>query len=184
MASKKAAPTPTQAWRNPTFDEYDLEVNPEEFLVPAQDEKGHSAREWVRLQPALEADVEFILSSKVFPYRSKSDLLRHAIYRHIQWLHRCKESMPKHLLVAFEAILEVLRNEELNQRNEHVFEQLRSVMEGYLSHGDNGEAKRVLAIIRSKLRGVQDGPWKRRFLSKLDRSYTEKEQPAATEAAG
>lgn len=170
---------PTQAWKEPTFDEYDLQVNPDEFIVPAQDDKGHSAREWVRLQPALEADIDYILASKVFPYRTKSDLLRHAIYRHVKWLHRCKEGMPKHLFVAFEAVLEVLRNEELNQQNEHVFERLRSVMEGYLAHGDTGEAKRVLAIIRSKLQGVQDSAWKKRYTSKLERTYAPDNKQAA-----
>ena len=166
-------PTPTQAWKDPTFDDWDLRIDPEEFIVPAQDDHGHSAREWVRIQPALEADMDQLLASKSFPYRTKADLLRHAVYRHIRWLHRVKEDVPKHLFVAFEAILEVLRNEEHNQRNEHVFEKLRHTMEAYLSHGDTGEAKRTHAIIRSKLQGVQDSAWRRRFIAKMERSSTE-----------
>lgn len=154
----------------PIVDEHG-NYNPDEFIVPAQDDKGHSARESVRVSNELQRDIEVIIQSRKFPYKTSGDLLRHAVVRHLEWIHRIEAGFPKHLLSAHLAQMDMLREEEMRLAGHNVFKKLHEQVEAYLASGEPGEARRVAATVRSRLAGVADSAWKRRFESRFLRQY-------------
>lgn len=145
--------------------------NPDEFIIPAQDEKGHSARETVRISNELQRDIEVIVQSRRFPYKTAGDLLRHAVVKHLEWLHSLEPGFPKHLLAAHLAQMDLLKEEEMRLASHGVFKKLHDQVEAYLASGEPGEARRVAATIRGRLAGVADSAWKRRFESRFLRQY-------------
>ena len=147
--------------------------NPDEFIIPAQDDKGHSIRETVRISNELQRDIEVLIQGRVFPYKTSGDLLRHAVVRHIEWLHKLETGFPKHLLSAYQAQMDVLREEEMRLAAHNVFKKLHDQVEAYLASGEPGEARRVAATVKSRLAGVADSAWKRRFETRFLRQYTD-----------
>lgn len=145
--------------------------NLEEFIIPAQDEKGHSVREVIRISAELERDIDIIVQSRKFPYKTRSDLLRHAVIKHLEWLHVLEPGFPKHLLSAHLAQMDMLKEEEMRLASHLVFKKLHDQVEAYLASGEPGEARRVAATIRSRLNGVADSAWKRRFEARFLRQY-------------
>jgi len=145
--------------------------NIDEFLQPAADERGHSVRETVRVSPELERELDVIVQSRVFPYRTRGDVMRHALIRHLDWLHILEPGFPKHLIAAHMAQMDLLREEEMRLASHQVFKRLQEMVEGYLAAGEVGEARRVAAMVRSRLDGVADSAWKRRFEARFLRQY-------------
>ncbi len=144
----------------------------EEFVIPAQDEKGHSIRENIRVSAEIERDIDVIIQGRKFPYKTRGDLMRHAVVRHLEWLHHLEPEYPKHLLSAYQAQMDVMREEEMRLNAHNVFKKLHDQVEAYLAAGEPGEARRVAATVRSRLAGVADSAWKRRFESRFLRQYT------------
>ena len=56
------------------------------FRVPASDAKGHSISKSFRVMPVLSNAMSVMLNSRAFPYKKESELIRHALVRHIKWL--------------------------------------------------------------------------------------------------
>ena len=56
----------------------------------AQNRHGHSADLGFRVPPEMKSKVEEIVESRAFPYVSVSHLMRHALWRHLQWLEAKK----------------------------------------------------------------------------------------------
>lgn len=167
MSKKRPAPQEPQ---RQLVDE-DGRYNQEEFVIPAQDDKGHSVRETVRISAELQRDIEIIIQSRKFPYRTASDLLRHGVVRHIELLHRLEDGFPKHLLAAHQAQMDLLREEEMRLASHLTFKKLHDQVEAYLASGEPGEARRIAAGIIAKLAGVADSAWKRRFEARFRRQY-------------
>lgn len=167
--SKKRT-TPQDGQQRPLVNE-DGHYNPEEFIVPAQDAQGHSVRETLRISAELQRDIEVIIQSRVFPYKTAGDLLRHGTVRHLELLHRLEPGFPKHLLTAHLSQMDLLREEEMRLANHQVFKKLHDQVEAYLASGEPGEARRVAATIIARLVGVPDSAWKRRFETRFKRQY-------------
>lgn len=145
--------------------------NPDEFVVPAQDDRGHSTRETIRISNELERDIDVIVQSRKFPYKTRGDLLRHAVVRHLEWLHVLEPGFPKHLLTAHLSQMDLLREEEMRVTSQAVFKRLHDQVEAYLASGEPGEARRIAATIKARLAGVADSAWRRRFEARFLRQY-------------
>ena len=59
----------------------------EEWLIPSSDENGHNVRIQTRVPPGYVAAIQKIIQSGDFPYRTDSDLFRHAVHRLMRELH-------------------------------------------------------------------------------------------------
>ena len=58
----------------------------DDFIIPSSDEKGHSVRLGFRAPPGYSRRIDVCIASKKFPYKTSSDLLRHALDRQLKWL--------------------------------------------------------------------------------------------------
>jgi hypothetical protein len=171
VSKKRTAPSDSTPDQPRSIRNEDGTYNQEEFIIPAQDDKGHSTPTSVRLSAELSRDIEIIIQGRVFPYKTQGDLLRHAVVRHLEWLHVLEPGFPTHLLSAHLAQMDVLKEEEMRLSAHLVFKKLHDQVDGYMSVNELGEARRVAATVLSRLTGTADSAFKRRFESRFRKQY-------------
>ncbi len=140
-------------------------------MVPARDTNGFSNRTYFRLSPAMERGMSVVIQNKSFPYRTTSDLIRHALYRHLGFLHKLEPNMPRHYYGALEAIAEVVREDEHRTEMESVFDTLGKRIEHHLDIGDLGEAYRIASLVKSRIAVLEPSAWKDRYTAKFVRQF-------------
>jgi len=148
-----------------------MEYSQEEWMIPARDTNGFSNRTYFRLSPAMERAMSVVIQNKSFPYRTTSDLIRHALYRHLGFLHKLEPTMPKHYYGALDAIAEVVRDDEHRTEMESVFDTLGKRIEHHLNIGDLGEAYRLAALVKSRIAVLEPSAWKDRYQNKFVRQF-------------
>lgn len=141
------------------------------FVVPARDEKGQQVPVHFHMPPYMERQLQIIIRSMRFPYSRPADFIRHAVNRHIHWCVGIRQSIPKHMVPAIEAILEVCRDNELRMAVEAALERIELQVQAHIQEGETAEAYRLLALVRSKLEDVQDSTRLRKFKRELDMKY-------------
>ena len=158
----------------------DQELNPFEFRVAASDTKGHSARNWFRCVPALARVVDQFVQSKKFPYRTKGDLLRHALSRHIKWLETL--APVKSVTIEVDALLDIMRDEEFASDFSSVFDKLGERVSSHMSGGSAGEARRLLLVTLKHIDNMPEGHWKKKYQMEGESKYGHilKRAPKAT----
>jgi hypothetical protein len=130
-----------------------------------------SIRLFFRCAPILERDLEILRDSKRFPYKTVSDIIRHAVTRHVQWLHRLEEDIPRHYMIGMEAVMEVMRDAEIRGQMAATFQRLDQMVDMALGAGDGQEAMRLMTATRSKVAALPDSRWKRQWLDKFSNKY-------------
>ena len=145
------------------------EIDPIEFRITASDTNGHSARHWFRTIPQMARQIEQVIAGKKFPYRTKGDLLRHALHRHISWL----ATQDKVLSVSgqVDAIVELMRDEEMAADFTTVFDKLSERISSHLSSGANGEATRLVRMVQDHIKSMPDGYWRDRYQRQMKERY-------------
>ena len=141
----------------------------DEFRISASDTKGHSARLWFRCIPAMTRQLEQILQARQFPYRTKGDILRHALHRHMRWLNTLEPISS--VCSQVDAILELMRDEEMNNDFSLVFEKLEDRISRHTAEGSEKEAMRLLMIVQGHVGSMPDGFWKDKYKGKLQDKY-------------
>ena len=148
-----------------------MEYDPEEFIVPSGDDRGHSIREYIRCPPGWERDMEIIIECRKFPYQTKSDLIRHAILRHLAWLHRIAEDMPKSYFSSLMVQRRVMQEHKFQADTEQTFKALGDMIELYVSRSDFKQARKMVSSCLDSLRSVAECGWKTRFQSRFTNQY-------------
>jgi len=113
--------------------------------------------------------VEQVVQSKQFPYRTKGDLFRHALHQHMRWLQTL-EDVPS-VSGQVDAILEIMRDEEFSNDFMTVFEKLNTRISGHVSNGADGEARRLILMVQRHIAEMPDGYWKSRYQKELKSKY-------------
>ncbi len=150
-------------------DQEQEQLNPFEFRVPASDTKGHSSRNWFRCTPAMARVIDQTLGSKQFPYRTKGDLLRHALSRHVRWLETIRPVAS--VTAEVDAIMEIMRDEEFHDDFVNVFEKLGERISNHMSGGSAGEARRLLLSTLRHVDNMPDGHWKNKYKKEINSKY-------------
>ena len=145
------------------------ELNPFEFRVAASDTKGHSTRNWFRCMPSMGRLVDQMVQSKAFPYRTRGDLLRHALSRHIRWLETL--ASVKSITAEVDTILEIMRDEEFYNDFMLVFDKLGERISSHMSGGSVGEARRLILATLDRINEMPDGHWKARYKKEVESKY-------------
>ena len=89
-------------------------TQPDSFIIPAGDDRGHSTRLQFRCSPAYGRRIDEVVHSRKFPYKTHSDLLRHALDRHLKYLN---EEAPE--LELDMATIDVI-NRIINRKREEI----------------------------------------------------------------
>jgi len=152
--------------------EYEQEVvNLSEFKQPSSDTKGHSERlSQTRVHPSTARQVGEIIQSSIWPYKTTTDFIRHAIYRHIKWLDSIGPIQFHD--TAVDAVRDILREEDEHRTFLDSMEKLKSEIDFHVSNGRDEHAKKILARIQSHISLMPDEEsWKAIYQKELDEKF-------------
>lgn len=140
--------------------------DPAEFRVSAQDTKGHSTRCQFRTQPGHVTMTAAVVSSNHFAYRTKGDVYRHALARHLKYLETLAPipSTTKQV----DAILEIMRDEEAKKDLDDVISHLTKNVSDYMARSAEGEARRLVLKIKRHISEMPEGYWRDRHINELN----------------
>lgn len=137
-------------------------LDPAQFRVSSVDSKGHSIRAWASLQPMHLQTIDVLVQSKKFPYRTRGDLLRHAIIRHIHWLEKIYKPLNS-VTGALDAMNALLRDAEFRQEFTEYLGRLNKQIESLVSEGDESAARRLLLETLRCVEEMPEGYWKDKY---------------------
>jgi len=137
-----------------------------EFRTSASDAHGHGERVFCRVMPQIAQQFEVLVQSKRFPYRTKADLIRHALYRHVKWLEGLEP--VKSVMSQVDATIAVLAEEEQQHEFRGVLEKMSAQISNHISSGAEGEARRLVLKVQALMREAPDCYWRNRYLGEID----------------
>jgi hypothetical protein len=70
-----------------------------------------------------------------------------------------------------DAILEIMRDEEMNADFMTVFDKLSERISGHLSSGSNGEALRLTMLVQNHIKAMPEGYWRDRYEKTLEERF-------------
>jgi hypothetical protein len=146
--------------------------DPADFVIPAQDHQGHSERLYCRVQPLHDRQVDKVVSSKQFPFRTKGDVMRWCVVRGLKLLETLEPVAVRGFMQQADAIDEMLKDEIYMQEYMQMFEKLQKVVSQHMSMGAQGEATRLIAQTKFRLEQIEGEPhWRQKCLAELDRRF-------------
>ena len=148
---------------------FGLPTRERDFLVPAKDAKGASARVWCRVTPEVTRLISDIIAARKFPFRLSGDLMRWAIVDAVKRLGE-GAGIPS-VLAQSDAIRAMLTDEEYHLDFAHNFSTLKRVTERYIERGAHGKAREVVLQFRDHIRGMPEGYWRDQYLAELGTRY-------------
>lgn len=155
-----------------TKGESGAQYDPVDFVIPAQDHQGHSERLYCRVQPLHDRQVDKVVASKQFPFRTKGDVMRWCVVRGLKLLETLEPIAVKGFMQQADAIQEMLRDEIYMQEFMQMFESLQKVVGQHVAMGAQGEATRLVAQTKFKLEQIEGEPhWRKRALEELNRRF-------------
>ena len=113
--------------------------------------------------------VEMVIQGKQFPYRTKGDIFRHALHRHVKWL-MAQADIPS-VMGQVDTIMEILRDEESASDFSLVFDKLGERISAHLSGGSEGEARRLVLLVYRHVEDMPDGYWKEKYQGEIKGRY-------------
>ena len=143
-------------------------IDTDEFRIPGRDNMGHSVRLFFRTFPGDAEQISAIIQGKYFPYESQSHLIRHALHKHLNWLHRLKHlGKLRSVKAANEAMLSLLKEDEYFTEYKDVFDKLSIRLNHHKGQGDFGEARRLLLEFVNCINSMPEGFWKEKYIKRL-----------------
>lgn len=145
----------------------EIEFKESEWLLPTRDEKGHNAKLVFNVQPYVARQLSIILGEKKFPYKSLSDILRHAVHRHINWLLSIKQDIPS-VMGQVEVINTLLYEEQQAAEFRKVFGNITTRVSEHVAKGETLQAAKIILLIQRAIDQMKDGYWKQQYIKELN----------------
>jgi len=136
-------------------------------FIAAGNQYGHGIVVAAKVLTQVHTDMTAFIQSGQFPYKSLSDLQRHALHKHNIWLDGLAPGVAPRNLV--DAINTSLRIERENQEFESIIRSMDTVMNDHLDHHQLDDAKRVLEDVAVSVRQMRVGAMRDRYLEMLSK---------------
>jgi len=159
------------------FDNNDSMFDQSEFIVPASDTKGHSVMYHFRFPASMQRHMQQIVTSRKFPYITPSDLVRHALMRHFEWLEEITKSHPmpnncRNSLALIRMEAEYVRSTmEEKEFDDHFQLVQKRVQELLAKKGGRAEALRTISRAISATRQMPSGFFRDQHLERLEENF-------------
>lgn len=154
-------------WTDEEYSDDELQHDPEEWLIPSRDSNGGQETLHVRITPLMAKQISIDVQSTRFPYKTNSDLIRHAIWRHLGWLAQFEEGKAKHFLSGLDLMMEVVRDDIVQEQMRETFDAAMERAERAEQKGDMDTCQRLLVRCRQQLRQTADCRWKKQALERF-----------------
>lgn len=150
-----------------------LQLDVEDFHQPVSDKHGHNTRCQFRVLKQMKAMLMEIVQTKQFPYRSESDLLRHATVRHLRWLTD-QGYLGANTIFTIDAITEIEREDELHQAFLQSIEKMQERYDYHRRHGSHEHNRKKIEKIKELVDKLPDSnPWKERYKEEMINRFPE-----------
>lgn len=146
------------------------DVPASEFQVPAHDDKGHSARTTIRLQPGMATQLRKQFESGWFDYSTMHQLYRHALKRHAEWLESLAPIVDSVLRREL-AIMELLVEEEAQDRFSEVIAKMEKQIGAYMSKGRYRQARSLVGRVYAQVKEMPEGVWKDIYTKEMEEKF-------------
>lgn len=144
--------------------------DPSHFIVPAGDSHGHSVREWCRVNPVVDHELDAIVTSKKFPFRTKGDLMRWAIWEGIKKLEKM-ETVPNSMVNVAEVMLEAARQATLWAQFKATLDAVENSVKLYMNSGNEAEALKLLSRCKAEAMKIPEDMWRNQFLEDMKKRF-------------
>lgn len=172
MVDKKTKkPSYLQAVVNASDQPPKPKYNFEEFIFPASDTKGHSSPIGFRCKSGYLRQMDVFIAAKKFPYKTSSDLLRHALHAHLHWLAELEPKIPVRLSI-LDAAVELARAQQMLLKYQQTVREIATTVEQLTREGLASEARK---LVKNIMQEIEDDPvedaWKDRLRKELLEKY-------------
>lgn len=147
--------------------------NPSEYIVPAQNSRGNSDRQWFRCQPEHARAMQIIVAEHKWPWKTQSDLIRWSVWRGIKF---CQKQVRDNRMLASvtaqaEAMMDALRYQQEQAQYTLVFGEIEKTVNLMLMHKADSEAYKTVAKMYGYIQQMPNGYWKARYLGEIIKKY-------------
>lgn len=125
------------------------------FIVPATDNRGHSAPIQARCNPSYVRRIDKVLRSNKFPYLTKSDVFRHALDRHLKWLEEIEPDLELDLK-SIDLVNDMIREKQEQLKFTESLDTLQETVAGYERKGAWKDAREFIRKILKKVDEMED----------------------------
>jgi len=141
----------------------------EDFNYPASSSNSQSVPVNYRLSAEAHRVFVEIFDSHKFPYRTVSDMHRHADHRLMEWLSN--QSTVKHNTDYLRAMNIALNAESEIIEFQHIFDDLRTKVHFYQENGMQEDAGRIVKIILNTVAGMPNTQLKKMYQQKIESEF-------------
>jgi hypothetical protein len=147
-----------------------LKIPPEEFIVPAQDSKGHSAPISFRVPPGFLRELEeFMTEGREFGWKTNSDFYRWAVWHGMRWAARKlgNQRILNRMAIADDG-LKALQHETARIQVQDTLAEMEKMVRDLLSVRAYLPIHRALVEARGHLTKIDDEYWREHWLREFD----------------
>lgn len=139
-------------------------------LHSSTDENGNSSKFQVRLDPSWIRQMDIIVKSHDFPYVSKGEIARDALFRHFGWLETF--TIPEgSILQKIQSMVDILEEAKIQQGFEKVMTGLQDRVAYFTQKGARTEAVKYVLRILGYIDDMEEGYWKDQFSREVRDRY-------------
>lgn len=168
--SKKPKPAVSRSHRaiSPAASDAEATYPISEWMVPATDTHGHSAKVFTRLPPSYVHQMNSILQTKKFPLDTTSDMVRLAVHRLLSEMAKVADNPD---ITSQQAILNSLVEMSSRQMEYAHFsdalEKLTGTVSDLMQRDAEPMARKMVREIRDQVDRFEDPWWKERYTKQL-----------------
>jgi hypothetical protein len=145
--------------------------DPEEFLIPAADDKGHSEKLWTKVSPQYAHEISSVVHSDLFAWDTPASFIRWAIHHGLKFVFSLRPEHPHHF-AAIEAINHVVQRQELMAAFARSVDRVEQQANQLIAQGAQSEAVRMVHDIRSAAKKMPPGFWREKYLSDIEKRFS------------
>jgi hypothetical protein len=140
------------------------------WIHPATDAKGHDTKLALKVMPAVARQMSLVVASKQFPYRTVQELIRHAIYQHLDWLLSFNQTIPS-VMAQVDSINVLIADEMLLLEQNDVLARHLAATESHIRMGDYASAQRIIDVAMAQLQRLPPGSWRDSYVKRFSEMY-------------
>lgn len=154
-----------------TFDSADLAESAEEYICPTADKYRQSTRFTFQAPPYIRDCIAQVLKSGMFPFQNEQDVLRHAIFRTLEFYARRDRTIDTHDFVTMRAMHEVHAEEKRRMGAMQCLKEMDWLASKLIQDGDNTRAYQMLGKISRMIVRMPATSTRRKFETAFNAKY-------------
>lgn len=143
-----------------------------DMIIPASDNNNDKSTIFCNITPALNRQIDRLLTSNRYPFRSKGDLIRWCVKTGVD---RLAASVPEvgDLNIQTNATIRLLQEREYSRVMAAIIQSMSMEVSLSTKEGDLVEARRVVLEIRDTLSKISDKRWRNRYMREIDAKFAD-----------